>query len=89
MDIDLTALDALRERVIGCAIAVHRELGPGLFESIYRDCLVIELKSAALRVEQEHCVCLHYRGERVRTALRIDLLVEGQLVMTQQIITAL
>jgi GxxExxY protein len=51
-------------------------LGPGLLESIYRDCLVIELKAAGLRVEQEHCVCLHYRGERVSTALRIDLLVE-------------
>ena len=81
MNVDLTALETLRERVIGCAIAVHRELGPGLLESIYRDCLVIELKAAGLRVEQEHCVCLHYRGERVSTALRIDLLVEGQLVI--------
>lgn len=81
MNFDLPALEALRERVIGCAIAVHRELGPGLLESIYRDCLVIELKAAGLRVEQEHCVCLHYRGERVSTALRIDLLVEDQLVI--------
>ena len=81
MNVDLTVLEALRERVIGCAIAVHRELGPGLLESIYRDCLVIELKAAGLRVEQEHCVCLHYRGELVSTALRMDLLVEGQLVI--------
>jgi GxxExxY protein len=81
MNVDLPALEDLRERVIGCAIAVHRELGPGLLESIYRDCLVIELKAAGLRIEQEHCVCLHYRGERVRTALRIDLLVEDRLVI--------
>jgi len=81
MNVDLLALEALRERVIGCAIGVHRALGPGLLESIYRDCLVIELKAAGLRVEQEHCVCLHYRGERVSTALRIDLLVEDQLVI--------
>ena len=81
MDVDLPALEALRERVIGCAIAVHRALGPGLLESIYRDCLVIDIKAAGLRVEQEHCVCLHYRGERVSTALRIDLLVEDQLVI--------
>jgi GxxExxY protein len=52
-----------------------------LLESIYRDCLVIELRAAGLRVEQEHCVCLHYRGERVNTALRIDLLIEDQLVI--------
>jgi GxxExxY protein len=81
MDVDLAALEALRERVIGCAIAVHRALGPGLLESIYRDCLVIELKVEGLRVEQEHAVCLHYRGERVGTALRIDLLVEQQIVI--------
>lgn len=81
MNVDLPALEALRERVIGCAIAVHRELGPGLLESIYRDCMVIELKAAGLRVEQEHCVCLRYRGERVSTALRIDLLVEDQLLI--------
>jgi len=81
MNIDLPALEALRERVIGCSIAVHRALGPGLLESIYRDCLVIELKADGIRVEQEHCVCLHYRGERVSTALRIDLLVEDQLVI--------
>jgi GxxExxY protein len=81
MNVDLPALEALRERVIGGAIAVHRELGPGLLESIYRDCLVIELEAAGLRVEREHCVCLHYRGERVSTALRIDLLVENQLVI--------
>ena len=81
MNVDLPALEDLRERVIGCAIGVHRALGPGLLESIYRDCLVIELKAAGLRVEQKHCVCLHYRGERVSTALRIDLLVEDQLVI--------
>ena len=81
MNVDLPALEALRERVIGCAITVHRALGPGLRESIYRDCLVIDIKAAGLRVEQEHCVCLHYGGERVSTALRIDLLVEDQLVI--------
>ena len=81
MTADRRALDELRERVIGCAIAVHRALGPGLLESIYRDCLVIELKAAGLSVEQERCVCLHYRGERVATALRIDLVVNGLLVV--------
>ena len=81
MSLDAVALDALRERVIGCCIAVHRALGPGLLESIYRDCLMIELKAAGLRVEREHAVTLHYRGERVGTALRLDLLVEDTLVV--------
>ena len=81
MNVNLMALDELRERIIGLAIAAHRELGPGLLESIYRDCLMIELKAAGVRVEREHCVSLHYRGERVSTALRMDLLVEDQLVI--------
>ena len=81
MTVDRHALDELREQVIGCAIAVHRALGPGLLESIYRDCMVIELKAAGLLVEQERCVCLHYRGERVGAALRIDLVVNGLLVV--------
>ena len=46
-------LDSLSERVIGCAIAVHRSLGPGLLESIYRECLILELKAEKIRVEKE------------------------------------
>ena len=78
---DQQALDALRERVIGCGIAVHRALGPGLLESIYRDCLVIELRAEGFQVEQERCVSLRYRGELIPTALRMDLIVNGQLVV--------
>ena len=81
MAVDQQALDVLREKVIGCAIAVHRALGPGLLESIYRDCLVIELRAAGFQVEQERCVSLRYRGELIPTALRIDLVVNGQLVI--------
>ena len=49
-------IDALTELVIGCAIRVHDALGPGLLESIYRDCLVIELIANGLTVEVERCV---------------------------------
>jgi GxxExxY protein len=75
------AIDELTELVIGCAIAVHRALGPGLLESVYRDCLVIELTLAGFRVSLEHRVPLEYRGQRVRTDLRIDLLVDGRLIV--------
>jgi GxxExxY protein len=81
MVVDQQGLDRLREKVIGCAIAVHRILGPGLLESIYRDCLVIELRAEGLPVEQERFVSLHYRGELIPTALRIDLVVDRQLVV--------
>jgi GxxExxY protein len=81
MTLDQQALDALREKVIGCAIAVHRTLGPGLLESIYRDCLAIELRAEGFQVEQERCVALHYRGELIPTVLRMDLIVNAQLVV--------
>jgi GxxExxY protein len=74
-------IDELTELVIGCAIAVHKALGPGLLESIYRDCLVIELRLAGLSVSVEHRVPLEYRGQPVRDDLKVDLLVDGRLIV--------
>jgi len=74
-------IDDLTELVIGCAIAVHTAFGPGLLESIYRDCLLIELTLAGLQVSREHPVPVVYRGQRVRGDLRLDLLVDGRLVV--------
>jgi len=81
MGFDIDALDALRERVIGCAIEVHRRLGPGLLESIYRDALIIELRVAGLSTERERCIRLTYRDEAVGGALRIDIVVEQCLII--------
>jgi GxxExxY protein len=74
-------IDELTELVIGCAIAVHTALGPGLLESIYQDCLVIELTLAGIEVSREHPVPIEYRGQRLRRELKIDLLVDGRLVV--------
>ena len=74
-------LEALKERVIGCAISVHKFLGPGLLESIYRDCLTIELREAGMTVERERRVSLQYRGYPVGAPLKIDLLVDNRLVV--------
>jgi len=78
VDVDI---DALTEKVIGCAIEVHRTLGPGLLESVYRECLIIELRAAGLHVESERRMAIDYKGHRVAEALRIDLLVDGRLVL--------
>lgn len=75
------AIDELTEKVIGCAIAVHTALGPGLLESVYRDCLMIELRCSGLSAEMERSVPIHYRGERVRGDLKCDLLVDGRLIV--------
>lgn len=82
-------INGLTERVIGCAIEVHRHLGPGLLESIYRECLAMELAAHQLRFESERHVPIDYKGQRVRGGLKLDLLVEGCLVVELKAIEAL
>ena len=60
---------------------VHDALGPGLLESIYRDCLVLELVANDLQVEVEHRVPVFYREQRIRDDLKIDILVNERLVV--------
>jgi len=74
-------VDALTEKVIGCAIEVHRTLGPGLLEGVYRECLIVELTAARLGVHGETRVPLEYKGQPIRGDVRLDLLIEGCLVV--------
>src|SRR5262249_10525630 len=74
-------VDELSEVVIGCGITVHTAMGPGLLESICRDCLIIELVANGLLVEAERRVPVFYPEERIRDDLKIDLLINEQLVV--------
>ena len=74
-------IDDLTELVIGLAIRVHDALGPGLLESIYRDCLVLELVANDLQIEVEYRVPVVYREQTIRDRLKIDILVNGRLVV--------
>lgn len=78
---NVSDVDALTEKIIGCAIAVHRTLGPGLLESIYRHCMVIEIRALGLQVETERRIGLTYRGQRVPNNFRLDLLVQDSVVV--------
>ena len=71
----------LSSLVIKAAITVHRALGPGLLESVYQVCLLAELKSMGLRVEEQVAVPIVYRGERLANELLIDLLVEDRIIV--------
>ena len=71
----------LSKTIIGAAIDVHRELGPGLLESAYESCLEHELKLRGLDVERQLGVPLNYKGLIIDNAYRIDLLVEGAVVL--------
>ena len=74
-------LDKITEAVIGAAIAVHRELGPGLLESAYEACLAFELAERGLVVERQKELPVTYRGITIDCGYRIDLLVDGAVVL--------
>ncbi len=70
----------ITERIIGCAIEVHRNLGPGLLENIYEEAMCIELASAGLAYEQQKELPVYYK-RRLIGKQRLDLLVENQVVI--------
>lgn len=78
-------LAGLTDRVIGAAIAVHRELGPGFLESIYENALAVELQSIGLEIRQQVTVPVIYRDVEVGTH-RLDLLVDGCLIVELKVI---
>lgn len=68
------------EKVIGAAIEVHRILGPGLLESIYEEALCIELSLRGIQYERQKEVNVIYKGRAIK-GQRIDILVEGELIV--------
>ncbi|MCG2418178.1 GxxExxY protein [Aequorivita sp. F47161] len=71
----------LTEIIIGSAIEVHRNLGPGLLESAYQECLLFELRSKGLIVEKEKPLPIIYKDIKLDHGYRIDLLVESEVVI--------
>ena len=67
--------------VIACAIRVHRELGAGLMEKVYQECLAYEFKKVGLEFQQEVNVPIKYDGIELSTGLRVDLLVQNKLII--------
>lgn len=75
--------------VIGCAIEVHKKLGPGLLESAYQECLFYELKQAGLKVQKEKPMPIVYKEVKLDHGYRIDLLVEDKVVIEIKTVEAL
>ncbi len=74
-------LNTLTRQIIGAALTVHREIGPGVLESACEACLSFELAARGLRVERQKYLPLVYRGLTLGRAFRIDLMVEGLVVV--------
>ncbi len=73
--------DPLTEKVIGCAIEVHRTLGPGLLESTYQQCLAHEFSLHDIPFRLEHPMPVDYKSVRLDFGYRIDLLVDDRLIL--------
>lgn len=73
--------DALSNRMIGCAIEVHRIMGPGLLESTYRQRLIHEFGLSDIACLAEHPLPANYKGERLDCGYRVDLLIEDESIV--------
>ena len=73
-------LEVLAHDVIGCCLQVHREMGPGLLETIYSRAVVLELMARGISFETEKSIPVRYRGELL-CHQRLDLFIDGRLVV--------
>jgi GxxExxY protein len=79
----------LSKIIIGCAIEVHKALGPGLLESAYLECLFYELQQAGLKVEKQKALPLVYKEVKLETGYRLDIIVENKVVLEIKAVEAL
>jgi GxxExxY protein len=73
--------DFLTQKVIGCAIEVHKELGPGLLESSYECCLMYELAKEGILAENQVVLPINYKGVLIESGYRIDILLPEKLII--------
>jgi len=74
-------MDFLTQKVIGCAIEVHKTLGPGLLESSYESCLLYELCQAGIVAERQVLLPINYKGISIDAGYRLDILLPGKLII--------
>jgi GxxExxY protein len=73
--------DLLTERIIGFAIEVHRQLGPGLLESAYEECLCFELRQAGIAFRQQLPLPVIYKSIQLDCGYRLDIVIESRLIL--------
>jgi len=74
-------INDLAYQIVGCAIEVHKNTGPGLLESIYHKCLMEELKMANLEVESQFGIPVLYKNKKIEGTLRVDFLVNDLIIV--------
>ena len=79
----------ISSKIIGAAIEVHKQLGPGLLESTYETCLAYELKQMGLDVKQQQALPVVYKEVKLDAGYRIDLLIENKVIIEIKSVDAL
>ncbi|NCU04150.1 MAG: GxxExxY protein [Chitinophagaceae bacterium] len=75
------SLNSISGAIVDCSIRVHKELGPGLLESVYEVCLMKELIAQGLTVRRQVALPVYYKGENIGIDFKIDLLVEEEVIV--------
>jgi len=81
MEITQKYIDELTYRIIGCAIEVHKHIGPGLLESVYEKCFIHELNLKCIQYKSQQKVPINYKGINLDAELRYDVLVEDLVIV--------
>ena len=89
MLVDVAGTNKLTGAIIGCAIEVHRTIGPGVYETVYGECMQYELAAQKLHFEAGRPAPLIYKGTRLRSRFYIDLVVENQVAVELKAVAAL
>lgn len=82
-------VNEITRTIIGCAIEVHKQLGPGLLESAYEECLAFELEQKGIHFERQKALQIQYKSIQLEYGYRIDLLVENCVVVELKSVEAL
>jgi GxxExxY protein len=81
--------EEISQIVFNCALKVHKQIGPGLLESAYQECLFYEINKAGLSVVKQHPLPLVYETVKLEAGYRIDLLVENKFIVEIKAVEAL
>jgi len=79
-------INEITQKIIGCAIEVHRNLGPGLLESAYEECLAFELEKAGLNIKRQVPTPVIYKDVKLDCGYRIDILIENLVVIELKVV---
>lgn len=82
-------LDALSNRLIGLAIDVHRAIGPGLLETVYQECICVELEHAGISFQSQVMVPVRYKGHQIPLGFRADIVVEDAVILDIKAVAAI